>query len=525
MGLAAKASAPRASQVKQRALSPSLESKPTNPNARVLARRLGRSFAGVALVAAAACGLLLFFLIQVANSVHQMQRDESAIRTGLGLATAVREQYIHAAHTIIIGDRSHLDHYAEWVEKVRAGTGALRSAVPEEERWRIDRIETISREMDRLFTQQLIVAVLARDRDRMLEAHHQLEEQVAVAAGDADRIAQSVESRMSQEHVGATHVTRVATSIAVLGILLLVSLSVISTRSLQNAVIRPLHSLAEAATRIGAGDFGGTVLVAAEGELGLVARAFSQMAEQLSQHQRRLIASERMAAIGQLAAGVAHEINNPIGVIRGYLRTMIPEVGREQLRKELLILDEEAAACQRIADDLVAYARAPEISRADIDVGALVITTAERFEASGESKGSRVCAEADHVDLSVDAIRIRQVLQNLLRNAVQAAPGGSAIEVYGVATSDAYVVRVLDRGSGIPDELRTRIFEPFVSGRINGTGLGLAVCSGILRAHGGEISARPRDGGGSEFVVELPRRQPPALDAHPSANREHEPHV
>ncbi len=480
----------------------------------LLGRRLARSFAQVAIVATVACGLLLFFLISVANSVHQMQRDESAIRTGLGLATAVREQYIHIAHTVIIGDRSHLDHYGEWVEKVREGTAALRLSVPDRERWRLERIERISREIDRLFIEQVVPATLAQDWSQIGEAHHRLQEQVAVAANDADVVAQSVEGRMSDEHVSATRITYVAAAIAGVGILLLVALSIASTRNLRNAVLRPLHSLADAATRLGAGDLGARVSVSAEGELGLVGRAFDLMAEQLSEHQRRLIASERMAAIGQLAAGVAHEINNPIGVIRGYLRTMIPEAERPELKKELEILDEEAAACQQIAEDLVAYARAPEINRTEINVGALLKATAERFAASGESKGIRVRVEADAVALSVDPVRFRQVMQNLLRNAVQASPKGSLLEVYGEASAATYTVRVLDRGKGIPDELRARIFEPFVSGRINGTGLGLAVCSGILRAHGGQIEARPREGGGSEFIIVLPRRPPPVLEAH-----------
>jgi signal transduction histidine kinase len=101
-------------------------------------------------------------------------------------------------------------------------------------------------------------------------------------------------------------------------------------------------------------------------------------------------------------------------------------------------------------------------------------------------------------------VRIRQVLQNLLRNSVQAAPNGSLIEVQGEANPRGYTIRVLDRGHGIPADLRSRIFEPFVSGRRNGTGLGLAVCNGIVRAHGGSIEVRDREGGGSEFVVQLP---------------------
>ena len=87
---------------------------------------------------------------------------------------------------------------------------------------------------------------------------------------------------------------------------------------------------------------------------------------------------------------------------------------------------------------------------------------------------------------------------------MQAAPSGSLIEVCGEASTRGYTIRVLDRGHGVPADLRSRIFEPFVSGRPNGTGLGLAVCNGILRAHGGSIEAHDREGGGSEFVVQLP---------------------
>lgn len=477
----------------------------TGASSGAFSRRLGRSFARVVIVATLACSLLLLFLLRVANSVHQMQRDEVAIRTALGVATAVREQYIHAAHTFIIGDTSHLEHYAEWVSKVRDGARGLRSRIPDHEQWRLDRIEQISRDMDAVFEAEGVPATLAADKPRLSRAHAMLEEKVAIASADADWLTQVVEGRMSGEHVSTTHTTYAGVLVAGVGIVLLAGLSIVSTRKLRAAVLRPLSSLVEAATRIGAGDLSARVAVSSDGELGLVARAFDQMAEQLSQHQRRLITIERMAAIGQLAAGVAHEINNPIGVIRGYLRTMIPEAERDELRRELRILDEEAAACQRIADDLVAYARAPELTRAEVDIRELLSETADRFQASGESHGSPVRVEADDAQLSVDPVRLRQVVQNLLRNATQAAPKGAPVDIYGHAGPDGYCIRVLDRGGGIPEEMLTRIFEPFQSGRVNGTGLGLAVCAGILRAHGGRISARARPGGGSEFVVELPR--------------------
>jgi two-component system NtrC family sensor kinase len=494
-------------------MAPAHDPSVTGVSSGPFSRRLGRSFARVVVVATAACALLLLFLLRVANSVHQMQRDEVAIRTALGVATAIREQYIHAAHTLIIGDKSHLDHYLEWVRKVEDGASELRPRIPDDEQWRVDRIEQISRDMDAVFEEDGVPATLAHDKPRLLKAHATLEEKVAIASADADWLTQVVEGRMSGEHVSTTRTTYAGVVVAGVGIVLLAGLSIVSTRRLRAAVLRPLSSLVEAATRIGAGDLSARVSVSSEGELGLVGRAFDQMAEQLSEHQRRLITIERMAAIGQLAAGVAHEINNPIGVIRGYLRTMIPEAERDELRRELRILDEEAAACQRIADDLVAYARSPELTRAEIDIGDLLSETAERFQASGESHGSPVRVEAEGALVSVDPVRLRQVVQNLLRNAIQAAPKGSPVDVYGHVRTGGYCIRVLDRGVGIPEEMLTRIFEPFQSGRVNGTGLGLAVCTGILRAHGGRISARGREGGGSEFVVDLPTQGESAVYA------------
>jgi signal transduction histidine kinase len=128
----------------------------------------------------------------------------------------------------------------------------------------------------------------------------------------------------------------------------------------------PLNSLVEAATRIGAGDLAARVSVPPKGELGVVALAFDQMAQQLSEHQVRLVAVERMAATGQLAAGVAHEINNPIGVIRGYLRTMIPtKHGRVDEQQDPRPID-KAATLAAVHHITAAWTGVPGVETIDV---------------------------------------------------------------------------------------------------------------------------------------------------------------
>ena len=162
-------------------------------------------------------------------------------------------------------------------------------------------------------------------------------------------------------------------------------------------------------------------------------------------------------------------------------------------------------SCQRIAEDLLAYARAPEVATDELDIGALLEETARRFMATDEGAHVGLEVRARACVIRGDAVRLRQVVANLLKNAVQA--GSKEILVAGERRSEQeYAFRVADRGVGMTVEQRARAFEPFFTARKGGTGLGLAVCQGIIRSHGGTIAVAPRNGGGSEFAVTLPAR-------------------
>ena len=470
------------------------------PSAR---RRVAIAMGSLAAVAVLLSVVLLSLVAEVAAVVAAMQRDEQAMHEGLMLGIAVREQYIHEAHTLIERTDAHLDHHHTWVEEVARSAALLHERVPASERWRVQRIADTSTEIDEAFRTSVVPAMAAADLERVRTEHHHIDALVTRAAGDADAVAAALEHRMHDEHIRAESMAQAAVIIAAVGGLLALLLAGYHGSRVRARVLRPLGELVESTRQIAAGALPNATLEG-DAEVSAVGVALRQLATDLREREARLVTSERMAAVGQLAAGVAHEVNNPIGIIRGYLRTMIPEAREPQLKEELRILDEEAQACQRIAEDLVAFARASELRPEDVDIADVVRDIARRLEESGQLRGAHVRLDVASSVLALDAGRIRQVVSNLLRNAAEAAPDAT-IDVVGVASADAYRIEVLDRGPGVAAADRDRIFEPFYGKRADGSGLGLAVCLGVVRAHRGSIDVREREGGGAAFVVSLPR--------------------
>jgi signal transduction histidine kinase len=470
---------------------------------RVIAGRLAVSFGLVSVVTVAMYGMLLSLVGQVSGLVLEMRGDENAIKGSLNLATAVREQTMHQAHWLIERGDEHLDHYDQWRERVDQDIQTLRPLLPEVERHRLDQIAADSRALDEVFRSTIRPAAASGDWGAIAAGHRRARHISQRAAAQADAIATVVEQEMASAHVSAIRATRIGLIAGALCVLLVLSLSFAFTIRLRRAVLKPLEILSGAARRFGSGAFDSRVGNVGEGEFRALSEAFDRMAEELEEREGRLVESERMAAIGQLAAGVAHEINNPIGIIRGYLKTMGPDSPPQTLREELQILDDEAVACQRIAEDLVAYARAPELRRSSIAMDQLLRETVRRFQEASDDARLGVALDVAPGQAYADGGRLRQVFLNLMLNAASADDG--PIDVSGAPAEDGtYVVLVSDRGPGISPEDRSKIFEPFFTKRPGGSGLGLAVCQGIVRAHGGSIAAEDRDGGGTTLRVKIP---------------------
>lgn len=485
-----------------------------------LRRRLVVALGSLATGAIALSLALLVSNQRIAGAFADVRRDEAASHDALMLGVAVREQYMHEAHTLIERGRSHLAHHHTWVEQVALAARDLEPRVPAAERWRVRRIAETSREIDRHFQGTIVRALEQHDSEEVTREHRVIDRLVSQASSDADSLAIALERRMRDAHERVERATASARWIAAIGAAALIVLAAWHALRLREHAVRPLARLVDATRAIARGEVpdrsrGGDLEVRA------VEDALVRLAGELRERQARLVASERMAVLGQLAAGVAHEVNNPIGIIRGYLRTMIPEVKDEEQRRELLILDEEAAACQRIAADLLAFARSDELRTTDVEIAGLVRETIDRLESSGATGDVSLSADVQPEVLRIDGGRIRQVLENLVRNAAQVSGAeGAAVEVIGRREDGGYRLEVADRGPGVAAADRDRVFEPFFSKRPGGSGLGLAVCLGVVRAHGGMIAVSDREGGGAVFEIVLPAALAPEASPRPKLDDE-----
>jgi len=233
---------------------------------------------------------------------------------------------------------------------------------------------------------------------------------------------------------------------------------------------------------------------------------------------RRLMEQQRLASLGQLAAGVAHEINTPLTGISSYTEMLLEEKtprNREEDERAALVkkIGRQARRAERIVSSLLQFARQKGGDMQVLDFNRVTRQAVSLFD--HRLKASRVEFRLeqtpDPLPVTGDATRLQQVLFNLMNNAIDAMPEGGRLSVRTGSADGKAFVSVADNGPGIPDDVRPRIFEPFFTTRPpgSGTGLGLSICHGIIRDHQGQISVDNRPGGGAVFTVTLPAIEQP----------------
>ena len=468
-------------------------------------RRLFGAFGLLVLVYAAASSVALAALREIHGGLHRTKESAESVRLALELASAVRDQYAHQAHTIILGNASHLTFYRDAGRRVGELVSALRQRAesPDERAW-LDDIARATEDLDHIFRERIVPAVLKGQRADVRAEHGRAQLKVTLIQDRAselvDRFEQSIEG--VQTHVNALeHRTVLWTALFLIGApALAAAVGVYVGRS----VARPVARLHEGAARLADGDLHTVIDIQSHDEFGALAHQFNVMTRALREHQEQLIQSEKLAGIGRLAAGVAHEINNPLGVILGYTR-LLEKRADATVVEDLKVIEDETLRCKEIVEGLLDLSRPLGSPTQPVDLRELCDDVIGRLTESKALDGVSLTVEGA-ASTSGHPQKLRQILLNLVKNAAEAAGKGGRVDVRLAATEESATISVADTGPGIDAAARDRLFEPFFTTKQRGTGLGLAVSQAIARAHKGTIEIGDAPSGGALFMLRLPIR-------------------
>ncbi|HSB35035.1 MAG TPA: ATP-binding protein [Nitrospirota bacterium] len=250
--------------------------------------------------------------------------------------------------------------------------------------------------------------------------------------------------------------------------------------------------------------FNTAILADRQNEVIGVILSFTDLTE-VKRLQAQMELRERLTALGEMSAGIAHELRNPMAVISGYLNLFskkTDQAGLEVARK----IAEEISGMNRIIGDLLTFARPASLNRTRVNVKELLegcLASAQQAAAPDQPFETKVRIE--EIEASVDEVLMRQAFTNLIQNALEAMPGGGTVFLEAGMRNDELAVVIRDTGTGIPRAIVKKIFLPFYTTKDKGVGMGLALAHKVITSHGGRIEVESTEGKGTTFTVMLPR--------------------
>ena len=318
---------------------------------------------------------------------------------------------------------------------------------------------------------------------------------------------------------------RVLLGVGLLGLLA----SILITWAVVRKLTQPLRQLRDTAEAVGRGDFSRRVAIQSNDECGDLALAFNQMTQNLAAARNeleqtvatlqttraQLTQSEKLSAIGEFVAGVAHELNNPLTTVIGFAELLQRAKVDERHRRQLEMVECEARRCGRIVKSLLSFARRHKPERKPTALNDVIHAAIEILAYQLRTSNVEIRLQlAPELPLVVaDPHQIQQVIVNIVNNARQAIDElerGGWIAIRTAVAADLVRITIQDNGPGIAPENVGKIFDPFFTTKEvgRGTGLGLSLCYGIVKEHGGTISVQSTLGDGSTFSIELPMATP-----------------
>jgi len=282
-------------------------------------------------------------------------------------------------------------------------------------------------------------------------------------------------------------------------------------------ISRPLQKITLAAVQVTEGKYGTEIeLRKSNDEIGLLANSFNEMSrkmssdiEQLQKLNEQLIRTEKLAAMGTLAAGVAHEVNNPLASISSLIQIMQSNSDLdEKTGDNLRLISTQIQRISQVTRDMMDFARIRPAAKSSVNINEIIETGLRlaSFDKAFQKLELKKYLDKDLPEIHADGDQMQQVFLNLLLNARDAMPEGGAILIKTFMKESEIIIEIEDSGGGIGDDDKKKIFDPFFTTKPagKGTGLGLAVCYGIITAHNGKIEVFSNENGGTSFSVILP---------------------
>ena len=281
----------------------------------------------------------------------------------------------------------------------------------------------------------------------------------------------------------------------------------------------PIEVITADARLIAAGDLNVRFTSGRKDEIGILAAALDDMKAKLRASYDRLLQSEKMALMGQVVAGIAHELNNPLTIVIGHTELMLGENVDDRMKQPLSRVHDGAQRASKIVRNLLTFARQQKPERKPTDINSVIMKTVELRAYELKVSNIDLVTELSPVPQTMtDAHQLQQVFLNLIVNSEHAmleAHGKGKLTIRSHAVDGRIEIVFQDDGPGIPEDVLRRIFDPFFTTKAvgKGTGLGLSICQGIIAEHGGRITAFSPAGQGARFAVELPVVAPSSTNA------------
>ena len=293
----------------------------------------------------------------------------------------------------------------------------------------------------------------------------------------------------------------------------------VSAVLLSKTLTKPISLLSGGAKEIGSGNLDYRIDVSSGDEIGDLARGFNSMSEALKDNinkrieaESRACQSEKLASIGELAAGVSHEINNPLGNIVSIARLLNEDIGSngcdiKAIKKDIDTIIREGRKCENIVAGLLNFSREIPLHKTPEDLAVLIDEVIISLDNKIQDKRIKILREYEDIpEIYLDRAQIQQVFSNIILNSIHATGEGGNIRIETRMRGDDVEVEISDTGAGITEENLKKVFNPFFTTKEvgAGTGLGLAISYGIIKKHGGEINLENAEGKGTRCIITLP---------------------